>query len=275
MAAAVSDAFLVSRNLTVSQAVAHWQAEQWPTWTTDGGGRFPWARGSTQMVIVNEGMVIITPTGEWEGRRATLLQSGDMAFFPGGFQSEWDVHTRLCLLWQDTGFHADEIVPKEQPRVDDPTLESVDSPSTPRAVAEARTQTEHSATPGNSYDPWRLAGPAGARPPSPGRTGVPPLDAPQMRTLPMRIKQPPPVPSSFVSTAATISGSAAGSSAMTPQAPRLTVPTMTGGRITGVPEGWVPLSNSRGKTYSWDTVSGATTWHFPTWPAGTVRPRTG
>jgi len=34
--------------------------------------------------------------------------------------------------------------------------------------------------------------------------------------------------------------------------------------------GWVPLGDVRGRTYWWDTVSGATSWQYPSQPAGST-----
>ena len=71
----------------------------WRQWT-HGGPVFNWTFESPLAVYVIDGVALARPVGRWTFCRYQVLQPGDIANMPPGFDSVWTIHPSLTIAWR-------------------------------------------------------------------------------------------------------------------------------------------------------------------------------
>ena len=86
-------------HVSFDMAQATWGVREWRQWS-HGGPHFHWQFDTPVSLLIIEGVALIRPIGRWAHYRYQVLQRGDLAVVPAGFEADWTVHPHITMVWR-------------------------------------------------------------------------------------------------------------------------------------------------------------------------------
>jgi len=86
-------------HVSFDMAQATWGARDWRQWS-HGGPHFHWQFDTPVSLLIVEGVALVRPIGRWAHYRYQVLQRGDLAVVPSGFEADWTVHPHISMVWR-------------------------------------------------------------------------------------------------------------------------------------------------------------------------------
>ena len=269
--------------VTEAAALSHWDIANWMLWTSHAPS-FPWRFDDFVAFNVLAGNATIAATDAWLLHRVLVVKPGDMVLLPKGFAATWNAFPAITFRWVHGEFPplafgpytmAGPTVASQAPSADSGITGSAD-PAGSTAAPSGNEPGVGSAVPGSkdgAPPPGGLPSDATAVPLGPGPAYVNLWDLP----FPL-LCQPPPAPTpGAVPTEPQADSVARPPPPGPPSVPvsalfEATPPGPAAATLFRFIPGWIPLADSRGGAYWWDTVLNRTTWQYPTVPAGAKLP---